>query len=501
MKRAYIRSILYNIAFYGLTAVACVVCLPALILPRRMAMGVVYAFVHINAFLERWVLGLRYAVRGLEHVPKPGPFIIAAKHQSAYETMKLHILFRDPAVILKKELLHIPLWGWYLRKSDVIAIDRSTPDAAIQSIQSGAQRMKDQGRPIVIFPQGTRVAVGSGATEKPYKVGVARVQEATDLPIIPLAMNSGMFWPRNGFWKSSGTVLFEFLPAIAAGQDRTTVLKTLEHKIEAASESLMDEARQAQKPKRFSLWGLALGAVLIIAAAGYTLYWLQVAKRVEHEFITRIDALNTAPFTYYGERIPPDKPVISGFPFKMKLYSDVVKIRRPDGVLTLHHVRAESWPFPHMVLHVAAEDITLTDMYWEGVLGFNALDADIIPRRERITIVDALLKSGDFEAQITGDIDLRQSPYPKPDLVFTLVNHESLIADLVRLKVLEDKASMFLTAGLNALKAQNNGVLAVPLYQRGDTISVGPLPVYTFMKTKAGQHRSPSRQPPTTPSP
>ena len=113
MKRNYIRSILYNFSFYGLTAVACFLCLPALLLPRKLAMGVVYAFVHTNAFLEKYVLGLSYEVRGAEHLPDSGSYIIAAKHQSAFETMKLHILFKDPAVILKKELLNIPLWGWY----------------------------------------------------------------------------------------------------------------------------------------------------------------------------------------------------------------------------------------------------------------------------------------------------------------------------------------------------------------------------------------------------
>jgi len=244
MKRNYIRSLLYNILFFGLTAVACVLCLPALLLPRKLAMGVVWAFVRSNLVLEKYVLGLSYEVRGGAHLPNEGAYILAAKHQSAYETMKLHILFKDPAVILKKELLSIPLWGWYLAKSDVIAIDRSTRKAAISSINNGALRMKEQGRPIVIFPQGTRVRVDTTTQEKPYKIGVARVQEATGLPIIPMAMNAGVFWPRNAFWKSSGTVVFEFLPPIEVGMDAGALLKKLENDIEERSNALMDEARK-----------------------------------------------------------------------------------------------------------------------------------------------------------------------------------------------------------------------------------------------------------------
>ena len=243
MKRNYIRSLLYNIAFFGLTAIACVLCLPALLLPRKLAMGVVWMFVHMNWLLERWILNLRFEVRGGEHLPESGSYIVAAKHQSAYETMKLHILFKDPAVILKKELLSIPLWGWYLAKSDVIAIDRTSKSAAVASIKKGAIHMKDMGRPIVIFPQGTRVYPESTATEKPYKTGVLRVQEATQLPIIPMAMNAGVYWPRNAFWKSSGTVIFEFLPPIEASTDNAKLMAELENGIEEKSNALMKEAR------------------------------------------------------------------------------------------------------------------------------------------------------------------------------------------------------------------------------------------------------------------
>ncbi|MCK6418207.1 MAG: 1-acyl-sn-glycerol-3-phosphate acyltransferase [Alphaproteobacteria bacterium] len=197
--------------------------------------------------MEKYILGLDYEVRGAHHLPKQGAYIVAAKHQSQYETFKLHFLFPDPAIVLKKELIAIPLFGWYLKKTDVIAIDRSTPDAAIQSIQDGARRMQEQGRQIVIFPQGTRVAPEQTSQERPYKIGIARIQEATNLPIIPLAMNAGIFWPKRGFFKSRGKVIFEFLEPIAPGMDRSLLMKTLDEQIESKSKALMAEALSSRK--------------------------------------------------------------------------------------------------------------------------------------------------------------------------------------------------------------------------------------------------------------
>jgi len=242
MKRKYFASIVYNAAFFLLSLGACLTFWISLFFDRRFLMVLIRNYLRVNSFLEATILGLKYELRGLEHLPEKGPYIIAMKHQSEYETLKLHVLFDDPAIILKQELFGIPLWGWYLKKTDVIAIDRSSPDTAIESIKSGAKRVVAAGRSIVIFPQGTRVAPGVGANKRPYKNGVARVQEATGLPIIPVAMNAGLFWPKNAFWKSGGTVVFEFFPAIEAGMERGDLLKVLEDVIEPASDDLANEA-------------------------------------------------------------------------------------------------------------------------------------------------------------------------------------------------------------------------------------------------------------------
>jgi len=242
LKRAYIRSTLFNACFYAVNILCCFALLPALLLPRNQYLKVIDAYHYIILAMEIYILGLKYKIRGIENLPEKGPYIVAAKHQSPYETLKLRLLFPDPAIILKKELLSIPVWGQFLKKSDVIAIDRSTPDTATASIKAGAKRVKTEGRPIVIFPQGTRTWPHQTTEEKPYKSGVHRIFEATNLAVIPMATNSGMFWPRSGWLKSSGTVIFEFLPAINPPMEKTEFMSKLEEVTEKHSLLLMQEA-------------------------------------------------------------------------------------------------------------------------------------------------------------------------------------------------------------------------------------------------------------------
>jgi 1-acyl-sn-glycerol-3-phosphate acyltransferase len=235
----FLRALLFNISFYGITAVMCIACLPGLCLPRKGVFWIVRTYLHLVYMLEKYILGLNYRIEGWEHVPKRGPFLIAAKHQSAYETLKLHRLLQDPAIILKKELLSIPLWGRFLSRIDPIAIDRSQGRQATQQVIDGARRVSKQGRPMVIFPQGTRVRIDQTADEKPYKIGVARMQEETGLPIIPLALNSGKFWPRKSWMKYPGCVTFKFLPPIEAGEPPDQVIKKLQETLERESQKLL----------------------------------------------------------------------------------------------------------------------------------------------------------------------------------------------------------------------------------------------------------------------
>ncbi len=232
-----LRSLLFNVLFYGGTALACFILLWGLIMPRKMMIAAIRVYLVYVAWIERVVAGLSYQVEGLEHLPK-GPMIIAAKHQSAWETMKLHLLMDDPAIVLKKELLNIPIWGWYARRAKLIPIDRSAGRKAVEVMLQAAREALADNRPIVIFPQGTRVAPG---VWKDYKNGVAILYEALNIPIVPLAMNSGVFWGRQSYTKHAGRITLRYLPAIPAGLSREDAMQKLVSELEGVSDQLVQQ--------------------------------------------------------------------------------------------------------------------------------------------------------------------------------------------------------------------------------------------------------------------
>ena len=230
-----LRSLAFNLIFYVWTALFCIAISWTLLMPRKVMMWAVMQYLHSLHWIERLVLRLDYTVIGQEHVPD-GTFLLAAKHQSTWETMKLHMLVGDPAVILKRELMFIPLWGWYAAKARMIPVHRGGRSKAIASIVAGSRRVAAEGRPVVIFPQGTRTAAGS---YRPYRIGVAALYEELSLPVVPMALNSGVFWPRHKFMKRPGTITVEFLPPIPPGLDRDVFLKRLEDELETATDRLV----------------------------------------------------------------------------------------------------------------------------------------------------------------------------------------------------------------------------------------------------------------------
>ncbi len=232
----FIRSLAFNLAYFSWTVLVSVVLAWTTLLPRPQLMAVVIWYLRSVAFLERTLLGLRYEVRGREHLPKQGSYLVAAKHQSAWETMKVILLLPDPAVVLKRELTQIPIWGRLARKSEMIPVDRGARGRAMSSLLDGARKVAAKNRPIVIFPQGTRVAPG---TYHNYRVGVGVLYENLHLPIVPMALNSGVFWPRRSFLKKSGTVVVEFLPPIQPGLQRFEAMIELETRLEAATDRLV----------------------------------------------------------------------------------------------------------------------------------------------------------------------------------------------------------------------------------------------------------------------
>lgn len=196
------------------------------------------------AFIAKYVMGLRLNIEGMENVPKDTPFIIAAKHQSAFETLQIPFMkaLGFPVIIHKKELLRLPIWGWYLSRMGQIAIDRGDARGAMGAMVKGCKRALSEGRPIIIFPQGTRVAPGA---DMPYKAGLAKLYKSLNVPVVPLALNSGVFWGRNAFFKKPGTVTFKFLPAIPAGLPPLCVMDMLENTIERESNHLVESVRDS----------------------------------------------------------------------------------------------------------------------------------------------------------------------------------------------------------------------------------------------------------------
>lgn len=234
-----LRSVLFNFFFFAGSLFWSVALLWTLALPEKKCAKIISAvYGGYITLIEKYILGLTLEVKGFEHLPKNGPCIIAAKHQSAFETLKLPYM-KDlgyPVIILKKELTHIPFWGWYPARMGLVAIDRGSGMEAMNSITRGCRRALASGRSVIIFPQGTRVAVGA---KHPYKVGLAKVYRDTQVPIVPMALNSGVFWGRNAFFKKSGVITFEFLPAIPAGLPPLQVMEQLEKTLEEATERLV----------------------------------------------------------------------------------------------------------------------------------------------------------------------------------------------------------------------------------------------------------------------
>lgn len=232
-----LRSLLFNMAFFGWTALLCVGGIPLLAAPSSWVIAAQRFWARGVIGLLRLLVGTDYAVSGRENLPD-GPFVIAAKHQSAWDTIIFFLLIDRPAYVLKKELLAIPLYGWYAGRAGHIAVDRKAGARALRSLLESAKRAIADGMVPVIFPQGTRTAPG---THQPYQPGVAALYRGLDLPVVPVALNSGLFWGRRAFRKRAGTIRLEFLPAIPPGMDRAGFMAGLETAIEQATDRLSAE--------------------------------------------------------------------------------------------------------------------------------------------------------------------------------------------------------------------------------------------------------------------
>ena len=237
-----LRSLIFNLAFFLWAIVLGTLGLPLLLVPRRAAVVLGRLWSRGVVWLLRHVVGLEQELRGLDRVPR-GACIVAMKHQSAWDAVILSLALDDPVPVVKRELLRLPIYGWYMARAGAIAIERRAGAAALRGMVAAARPAAAAGRPIVIFPQGTRVAPGA---RLPYQPGVAALYRALALPLVPAAVNSGLFWGRRSFIKRPGRIVLEFLDPIPAGRRRQTLMAELERRIETGTAAL--EAEAAAQP-------------------------------------------------------------------------------------------------------------------------------------------------------------------------------------------------------------------------------------------------------------
>ncbi|WP_230534311.1 lysophospholipid acyltransferase family protein [Microvirga roseola] len=235
-----IRSLLFNIAFYANLVLWLVLLFPGFFVSRRAFMQMVKLWGRTSLWLLHVIAGTKVVITGQEKIP-PGGALVAAKHQSFLETFTLVTILDDPTYILKRELMWIPLFGWYLAKARCVPVNRRAGSLALIQMTARAREEAQHGRQIIIFPEGTRRPPGAPPA---YKYGVAHLYQNLGFPCIPIAMNSGLYWPRRQFIRRPGTVRIEVLDFIPPGLPREEFFQLVQEQIETASNRLYEEGRK-----------------------------------------------------------------------------------------------------------------------------------------------------------------------------------------------------------------------------------------------------------------
>src|SRR5689334_12365428 len=243
MALIFLRSLVFNILFYVVFVAWAIVALPTFLMPRSAMLKVASWWARTSIFLMRVVCGIKVEFRGVEKIPK-GPLIVASKHQSMWETLALLGFFEAPFFVVKRQLNFIPLFGQYLIKTGMVAIDRSQGRRALLAVMRRAAEEVRHGRQFVIFPEGTRTAPGAPPQ---YKGGVGMIYSECGVPCLPVALNSGLFWPRRTFMRYPGTLVVEFLDPIPPGLKRDEFLSRVETAIEEATNRIVSVAQEEQR--------------------------------------------------------------------------------------------------------------------------------------------------------------------------------------------------------------------------------------------------------------
>lgn len=235
-----LRSLVFQILFWANTILLMTIWLPGLLMPRRVSMELGRTWGRTSLWLVDKICGLKIEWRGLENIPpEGGAMIVASKHQSIWDTFVLPIRFPDFSYILKRELVWLPFFGWYLLAAEQIGINRAKGGKLLPQLITQAKRIFAQGRQLFIFPEGTRRPAGAPPA---YKVGISHLYAATDVPVLPVALNAGLFWPRRSFLIRPGTAVIEFLPIIPPGLRPREFFEKVQSEIETASDRLIAEA-------------------------------------------------------------------------------------------------------------------------------------------------------------------------------------------------------------------------------------------------------------------
>ncbi|MEP3045379.1 MAG: lysophospholipid acyltransferase family protein [Roseibium sp.] len=239
-----LRSTVFQILFYLVTLLLMLLFSPVMVLPKKWGWWILPAWSNTLLLLLRFTVGLKVEFRGRENLPKRG-YIAGMKHQSAWETFGLIPLFPRPTFILKRELRWIPIFGWYTAKFDQIPINRGKRSEALAAMVTAARETIAKKRQILIFPEGTRRPAGA---EPKYKFGIAHLYRELECPVVPIAHNAGIYWPRASWIVYPGTVIVEILPRIEPGLPGDQFHERLVSDIETASNRLIEEARSAKNP-------------------------------------------------------------------------------------------------------------------------------------------------------------------------------------------------------------------------------------------------------------
>ncbi len=236
----WLRSWIYLVLFLAWTLALAVVCLPVL-LKASWTLAAIRMWIRGIMLLARTIVNVDFRVTGTEHLPDggKGSCIVAAQHQSSFETYALFLDLQRPVFILKRELFWIPLVGWYMARAGFIFIDRGGAGSAMRKMLRAAQEALDEGHQIVVFPEGTRVPPGES---RPYKPGIAALYAHCTAPVIPMALNTATIWGKTRILKLPGEIVFQFLPALPKGLDKDGVLTELRARLEPAS-ALLPQAR------------------------------------------------------------------------------------------------------------------------------------------------------------------------------------------------------------------------------------------------------------------